>query len=66
MEGHEHSRSNLRIGLLIAALAALLALMETGGKSAQTEAVNAEFVSLQSLGLLSSENSPDDDNPHGG
>jgi hypothetical protein len=41
-EGHEGSRStNLRIGLLIAALAALLALMETGGKSAQTEAVNA-------------------------
>ena len=41
-EGHEGSRStSLRIGLLIAALAALLALMETGGKSAQTEAVNA-------------------------
>ena len=41
-EGHEGSRStNLRIGLLIAALAALLALLEAGGKSAQTEAINA-------------------------
>jgi len=41
-EGHEGSRStNLRIGLLIAALAALLALLEAGGKSAQTEVINA-------------------------
>jgi hypothetical protein len=41
-KSHEGSRStNLRIGLLIAALAALLALLEAGGKSAQTEAVNA-------------------------
>ena len=43
-EGHEGSRStNLRIGLLIAALAALLALLEAGGKSAQTEAINANL-----------------------
>jgi len=43
-EGHEGSRStNLRIGLLIAALAALLALLEAGGKSAQTEALNANL-----------------------
>jgi hypothetical protein len=41
VEGHERAGSNLRIGLLIAALAALLALTETGGKAAQTEAVNA-------------------------
>src|SRR3974377_1092720 len=41
-EGHEGSRStNLRLGLLIAALAALLALLEAGGKSAQTEVINA-------------------------
>jgi len=41
-EGHEGSAStNLRIGLMIAALAALLALLEAGGKSAQTEAINA-------------------------
>jgi Domain of unknown function (DUF4337) len=41
-KSHEGSRStNLRIGLLIAALAALLALLEAGGKSAQTEAINA-------------------------
>lgn len=41
-EKHGGSRStNLRIGLLIAALAALLALLEAGGKSAQTEAINA-------------------------
>ena len=43
MEGHEQGPSRLRIGLLIAGLAALLALMETGGKSAQTEAVNANL-----------------------
>lgn len=43
VEGHERARSNLRIGLLIAALAALLALTETGGKSAQTEGVNANL-----------------------
>jgi hypothetical protein len=43
-EGHEGSRStNLRIGLLIAALAALLALLEAGGKAAQTEAINANL-----------------------
>ena len=43
-EGHGGSRStNLRIGLLIAALAALLALLEAGGKSAQTEAINANL-----------------------
>ena len=43
-EGHEGSRSpTLRIGLLIAALAALLALLEAGGKSAQTEAINANL-----------------------
>ena len=43
-EGHEGSRStSLRIGLLIAALAALLALLEAGGKSAQTEAINANL-----------------------
>ena len=43
-EGHQGSRStNLRIGLLIAALAALLALLEAGGKSAQTEAINANL-----------------------
>jgi uncharacterized protein DUF4337 len=41
-EGREGSRStNLRIGLLIAVLAALLALLEAGGKAAQTEAINA-------------------------
>ena len=41
-EGHEGSAAtNLRIGLMIAALAALLALLEAGGKSAQTEAINA-------------------------
>jgi hypothetical protein len=39
--GHGGSGSGRRIGLLIAALAALLALTETGGKSAQTEALNA-------------------------
>jgi hypothetical protein len=43
MEGHEGSQTRLRIGLLIAGLAALLALMETGGKSAQTEAMNANL-----------------------
>lgn len=44
VEGHnERAPSRLRIGLLIAGLAALLALMETGGKSAQTEAVNANL-----------------------
>jgi hypothetical protein len=43
MEGHERGPSRLRIGLLIAGLAALLALMETGGKSSQTEAVNANL-----------------------
>jgi hypothetical protein len=43
IEGHEGHFSRLRIGLLIAGLAALLALMETGGKSAQTEAVNANL-----------------------
>jgi hypothetical protein len=43
MEGHEGAPSRLRIGLLIAGLAALLALIETGGKSAQTEAVNANL-----------------------
>jgi Domain of unknown function (DUF4337) len=43
-EAHEGSRStNLRIGLLIAGLAALLALLEAGGKSAQTEAINANL-----------------------
>jgi hypothetical protein len=43
-EGHKGSRStNLRIGLLIAALAALLALLEAGVKSAQTEALNANL-----------------------
>jgi uncharacterized protein DUF4337 len=43
-KGHEKSQSSkLRIGLLIAALAALLALLEAGGKSAQTEAVNANL-----------------------
>jgi len=43
-EGHKGSQSkNLRIGLLIAALAALLALLEAGGKSAQTEAINANL-----------------------
>src|SRR6478609_998546 len=40
---HELTQSRLRIGLLIAALAALLAIMETGGKSAQTDAVNANL-----------------------
>ena len=41
---HEGSQSTkLRIGLLIAALAALLALLEAGGKSAQTEAINANL-----------------------
>jgi hypothetical protein len=43
MEGNEGSQTRLRIGLLIAGLAALLALMETGGKSAQTEAMNANL-----------------------
>jgi len=43
MEGHEGGLSRLRVGLLIAGLAALLALMETGGKSAQTEAMNANL-----------------------
>jgi hypothetical protein len=43
MEGHERGPSRLRIGLLIAGLAALLALMEAGGKSSQTEAVNANL-----------------------
>jgi hypothetical protein len=43
LDGHEGAPSRLRIGLLIAALAALLALMETGGKSAQTEAMNANL-----------------------
>ena len=43
IEGHEGAPSRLRIGLLIAGLAALLALIETGGKSAQTEAVNANL-----------------------
>src|SRR5262245_62381087 len=43
-EGHEGSAStNLRIGLLIAVLAALLALLEAGGKSAQTGAINANL-----------------------
>src|SRR5262249_8946218 len=43
-EGHEGPAStNLRIGLMIAALAALLALLEAGGKSAQTEAINANL-----------------------
>ena len=43
-KGHEESQSSkLRIGLLIAALAALLALLEAGGKSAQTEAINANL-----------------------
>ena len=43
-EGHEGSAStNLRIGLMIAGLAALLALLEAGGKSAQTEAINANL-----------------------
>ena len=43
-EGHKGSQSkNLRIGLLIAALAALLALLEAGGKSTQTEAINANL-----------------------
>jgi len=43
-ESHEGSRStNFRIGLLIAVLAALLALLEAGGKSAQTEAINANL-----------------------
>src|SRR3974390_452865 len=38
-EGHKGSGStNLRIGLLIAALAALLALLEAGGKTARNEA----------------------------
>src|SRR6476660_1164409 len=41
---HEGSQSTkLRIGLLIAALAALLALLEAGGKSAQTEALDANL-----------------------
>src|ERR1039457_2816623 len=41
VEGRERTHSTRRIGLLIAALAALLALTEAGGKSAQTEALNA-------------------------
>jgi hypothetical protein len=40
-EGSQSTK--LRIGLLIAALAALLALLEAGGKSAQTEAINANL-----------------------
>jgi uncharacterized protein DUF4337 len=43
-KGHEGSQSSkLRIGLLIAALAAILSLLEAGGKSAQTEAINANL-----------------------
>ena len=43
-KGHEGPQSTkLRIGLMIAALAALLALLEAGGKSAQTEAINANL-----------------------
>jgi uncharacterized protein DUF4337 len=42
-KGHEGWSSKLRIGLLIAGLAALLALLEAGGKSAQTEAINANL-----------------------
>src|SRR5215470_4778417 len=43
-KGHEESQSSkLRIGLLIAALAAILSLLEAGGKSAQTEAINANL-----------------------
>src|SRR4051812_21653148 len=41
VEGHGAGGSNRRIGLVIAILAALLALTEAGGKSAQTEALNA-------------------------
>jgi uncharacterized protein DUF4337 len=43
IEGAAHASigSGRRIGLLIAMLAALLALTEVGGKSAQTEALNA-------------------------
>src|SRR5262249_36598953 len=48
-KGHEGSQSSkLRIGLLIAALAAMLSLLEAGGKSAQTEAIN---VNLQASDL---------------
>jgi hypothetical protein len=41
LEGGAKTHTNRRIGLLIAVLAALLALTEAGGKSAQTEALNA-------------------------
>ncbi len=42
MEGHGHAASR-RIGLLIAALAVLLALTDAGGKAAQTEGFNANI-----------------------
>lgn len=41
LEAPGKTHINRRIGLLIAVLAALLALTEVGGKSAQTEALNA-------------------------
>src|SRR5207249_1255798 len=41
--GHASGGSGRRIGILIAVLAALLALTETGGKSAQTEALDANL-----------------------
>ena len=62
-EGQEGSRStNLRIGLLIAALAALLALLEAGGKAAQTEAINAN---LQASDLWAFFQSNGHNDPHG-
>src|SRR5262249_843305 len=43
-KGHEGSQSSkLRIGLLIAPLAAIISLLDAGGKSAQTEAINANL-----------------------
>src|SRR5450631_1650025 len=40
-EGAHHPAGHRRIGIVIAVLAALLALTEAGGKSAQTEALDA-------------------------
>ena len=54
----EASHSNRKIALLIAVLALFLSFSETLGKSAQTEAIDANVKSADTLGVLSGQGRP--------
>ena len=65
--GHGHVEGgNKKIALLVAVLAALLAISEMGGKSAQTHALSEQIDCLQPVVILPGQDDPPDDHADGG